>query len=89
MYIRIHISYILLYYSYLNIYIYKYVCVCVCVFVCVCVCVCVCVHHKLEKHLFFKLLFLYISGQIHITFMTTLTKKPFLSNIVLKMETRS
>ena len=81
MYIRIHISYILLYYSYLNIYIYKYVCVCVCV--------CVCVHHKLEKHLFFKLLFLYISGQIHITFMTTLTKKPFLSNIVLKMETRS
>ena len=85
MYIRIHISYILLYYSYLNIYIYKYVCVCVCV----CVYVCVCVHHKLEKHLFFKLLFLYISGQIHITFMTTLTKKPFLSNIVLKMETRS
>ena len=83
MYIRIHISYILLYYSYLNIYIYKYVCVCVFV------CVCVCVHHKLEKHLFFKLLFLYISGQIHITFMTTLTKKPFLSNIVLKMETRS
>ena len=78
-----HISYILLYYSYLNIYIYKYVCVCVFV------CVCVCVHHKLEKHLFFKLLFLYISGQIHITFMTTLTKKPFLSNIVLKMETRS
>ena len=54
MYIRIHISYILLYYSYLNIYIYKYVCVCVCV----CVYVCVCVHHKLEKHLFFKLLFL-------------------------------
>ena len=65
------------------------VCVCVCVCVFVCVCVCVCVHHKLEKHLFFKLLFLYISGQIHITFMTTLTKKPFLSNIVLKMETRS
>ena len=54
MYIRIHISYILLYYSYLNIYIYKYVCVCVCMFVCVCVCVCVCVSTINLKNTYFS-----------------------------------
>ena len=52
MYIRIHISYILLHYSYLNIYIYKYVCVCVCL--CVCVCVCVCVYTINLKNTYFS-----------------------------------